>query len=57
MFICTFNDEIASELDKQLKLIQKVENNNKTLYVYEFDNLVYEKFNNKEIWVNNKLYF
>ena len=57
MFICTFNDEVANELDKRLKLIQKVKNNNKTLYVYEFDKLVYEKFNNKEIWINNKLYF
>ena len=57
MFICTFNDKVASELDKQLKLIQKVENNNKTLYVYNFDKLVYERFSNKEIWISNKLYF
>ena len=57
MFICTFNDKVASELNKQLKLIQKIENNNKTLYVYKFDKLVYERFSNKEIWISNKLYF
>ena len=57
IFICTFNDELARELDKRLKLIQKIKNNNKTLYVYKFDKLVYERLNNKEIWISNKLYF
>lgn len=57
MFICTFNDTTAKELENKLKLIQRIRNNDKTLYVFAFDKLVYEKFSNKEIWISNKLYF
>jgi hypothetical protein len=57
MFICTFDEKTANELNKQLKLIQKIRNNDKILYVYQYDKRIFEKFNNKEIWVSNKLYF
>lgn len=56
-FICTFDDKIAKELENKLKLIQKIRNNDKILYVFAFDKIIYEKFSNKNIWLSNKLYF
>ena len=57
MFICTFDEKTANELNKQLKLIQKIRNNDKILYVYQYDKKIFEKFSNKSIWISNKLYF
>ena len=41
MFICTYNDNTAKELESKLKLVQKVRNYNKTLYVFEFNKNIY----------------
>lgn len=57
MFICTFNDKIYEELKDRLKLIQKIRNNNKTLYVFEFNESIYSSYSDKEIFISNKLYF
>lgn len=57
MFICTFNNAMVKELENRLKLIQKIKMNNKTLYIFEFNKLVFEKFSDKEIFISNKLYF
>lgn len=56
-FICTFNEEIAKQLKNKLKLIQRVRNNNKTLYIFEFDKSIYNSYSDKEIFISNKLYF
>lgn len=56
-FICTFDNEIAKELESKLKLIQKIRNNDKTLYVFVFDKMIFEKYENKNIWLSNKLFF
>lgn len=57
MFICTFNDKVYEELKDRLKLIQKIRNNNKTLYVFEFNESIYSSYSDKEIFISNKLYF
>lgn len=57
MFICTFNDKVYEELKDRLKLIQKIRNNNKTLYVFEFNKSIYSSYSDKEIFISNKLYF
>ena len=57
MFICTFNEEVKNELDKELKLIQTNELNGKILYIFMFDKKIYSKFSNKDIFISNKLYF
>ena len=57
MFICTFNDKVYEELKDRLKLIQKIRNNNKTLYVFEFNESIYSRYSDKEIFISNKLYF
>ena len=57
MFICTYNDNTAKELGSKLKLIQKVRNYNKTLYVFEFNKNIYNNYSDKEIFISNKLYF
>ena len=57
MFICTFNDEIYERLKNKLKLIQKIRNNNKTLYIFEFNENIYSRYSDKEIFISNKLYF
>ena len=36
MFICTFNEEIKKELDKELKLVQASKLNGKIIYIYMF---------------------
>lgn len=56
-FICTFDDKIAKELESKLKLIQKIRNNDKILYVFVFDKMIFEKYENKNIWLSNKLFF
>lgn len=56
-FICTFNEEIVEQLKNKLKLIQRVKNNNKTLYIFEFDKSIYNSYSDKEIFISNKLYF
>lgn len=56
-FLCTFNEEIAEQLKNKLKLIQRVRNNNKTLYIFEFDKSIYNSYSDKEIFISNKLYF
>lgn len=57
MFICTYNDNTAKELESKLKLVQKVRNYNKTLYVFEFNKNIYNNYSDKEIFIFNKLYF
>lgn len=57
MFICTFNDKVYEELKDRLRLIQKIRNNNKTLYVFEFNESIYSRYSDKEIFISNKLYF
>lgn len=57
MFICTFNDKVYEELKDRLKLIQKIRNNNKTLYVFEFNESIYSSYSDKEIFISNRLYF
>ena len=57
MFICTYNDNTAKELKNKLKLVQKVRNYNKTLYVFEFNKNIYNNYSDKEIFISNKLYF
>ena len=57
MFICTYNDNIAKELESKLKLVQKVRNYNKTLYVFEFNKNIYNNYSDKEIFISNKLFF
>ena len=57
MFICTFNEEIKEQLDKELKLVQASKLNGKIIYVYMFDKKVYSRFSNKDIFISNKLYF
>lgn len=57
MFICTYNDNTAKELESKLKLIQKVRNYNKTLYVFEFNKNIYNNYSDKEIFISKKLYF
>ena len=57
MFICTFDIKTKKELDKTLKLIQEVNLGKKIIWVYSFDKSVYERFNNKNIFISNKLYF
>ena len=44
MFICTYNDNTAKELESKLKLVQKVRNYNKTLYVFEFNKNIYNNY-------------
>lgn len=57
MFICTFSDKVYEELKDRLKLIQKIRNNNKTLYIFEFNESIYSRYSDKEIFISNKLYF
>ena len=57
MFICTFNEEVKKELDKELKLVQTNKLNGKIIYIYMFDKKVYSRFSNKDIFISNKLYF
>ena len=57
MFICTFNEEVKEELDKELKLIQTNKLNGKIIYIYMFDKKIYSRFSNKDIFISNKLYF
>ena len=57
MFICTYNDNTAKELESKLKLVQKVRIYNKTLYVFEFNKNIYNNYSDKEIFISNKLYF
>ena len=57
MFIYTYNDNTAKELESKLKLVQKVRNYNKTLYVFEFNKNIYNNYSDKEIFISNKLYF
>ena len=57
MFICTFNEEIKEQLDKELKLVQASKLNGKIIYIYMFDKKVYSRFSNKDIFISNKLYF
>ena len=57
MFICTYNDNTAKELESKLKLVQKVRNYKKTLYEFEFNKNIYNNYSDKEIFISNKLYF
>ena len=57
MFICTFNEEVKKELDRELKLVQASKLNGKIIYIYMFDKKVYSRFSNKDIFISNKLYF
>lgn len=57
MFICTFNGEIYEQLKNKLKLIQMVKNNNKTLYIFEFNESIYGSYSDKEVFISNKLFF
>jgi hypothetical protein len=57
MFICTFNEEVKKELDKELKLVQTNKLNGKIIYIYMFDKNIYSRFSNKDIFISNKLYF
>ena len=57
MFICTFNEEVKEELNRELKLVQTNKLNGKIIYIYMFDKKVYSKFSNKDIFISNKLYF
>jgi hypothetical protein len=57
MFICTFNEEVKKELDKELKLVQTNKLNGKIIYIYMFDKKIYSRFSNKDIFISNKLYF
>ena len=57
MFICTFNEEVKEELDKELKLVQTNKLNGKIIYIYMFDKKIYSRFSNKDIFISNKLYF
>lgn len=57
MFICTFNDKVYEELKDRLRLIQKIRNNNKTLYIFEFNKSIYSSYSDKEIFISNKLFF
>lgn len=58
MFICTFDRNIAKELDKKFKFIHSRLMNNKMMYVYVFDKELYSKFNKKDkIFITKKLFF
>lgn len=57
MFICTFNEEVKEELNRELKLVQTNKLNGKIMYIFMFDKKVYSKFSNKDIFISNKLYF
>lgn len=57
MFICTFNDDTANQLKNKLRLIQKIRNNSKTLYIFEFNESIYSSYSDKEVFISNKLYF
>lgn len=58
MFICTFDRNVAKELDKKFKFIHSRLMNDKMMYVYVFDNKMYSKFNRKDkVFIMNRLFF
>ena len=58
MFICTFDSDMAKELDKQFKFLHRMMLDDKMIYVYVFDKELYSKFNKKDkVFIMNRLFF
>ena len=57
MVICTYSDEMSEILSKQLKLIKKIRNRVGILYVYEFDQSVFQTYCCRNIFIKKYLKF
>lgn len=62
MFIVTYNNKVMKNLKRfNAKLIKTVEMQDKEMYVFIFNQEIYDlyisKFGNKDVFLNDKLFF
>lgn len=57
MFLCTYNIKVYEELKNKLHLIQKINCDDKILYIFVFDKSIYNSYSDKEVFISNKLFF